>query len=318
MTSLEDLIRSSSRALVVGVGGGGDVVGALATARFLQFCGVGFVLGGLSWERPEIDPLPGPRSVQDVMNVHPLHQYAWLAKADSRTVGGAVFAESRMAGILGEDVLLLDINGGVVGVVDALQAALIECKADFLVGVDVGGDSLAKGIEPGLYSPLADAIMLSAYAELEAVGWRTLWAVFGYGSDGEMTNAEIECALREVAQKEGLLGAWGLTKRVVAELTAIVQTVPTEASAIPLRCAQGAWGETKIRRDQRGVKLTPLTTLTFFLSPTIVMNTLSIPAQAVRRSASLDEANEALHSLGIETELDRERREHATHVDRKW
>ena len=62
LLSLEDLIRSSRRALVIGVGGGGDVVGALATARFLEFCGLEFILGGLSWERSVFDPIPDPRS----------------------------------------------------------------------------------------------------------------------------------------------------------------------------------------------------------------------------------------------------------------
>src|SRR5689334_1763819 len=66
--SLEDLIRGSKRTLVVGVGGGGDVVGALATARMLEFCGIEFVLGGLSWERYVFDPLPGPRSIDEVEN----------------------------------------------------------------------------------------------------------------------------------------------------------------------------------------------------------------------------------------------------------
>ena len=59
--SLEDIIGASSRSLVIGIGGGGDVAGALATARFLEFCGLEFVLGGLSWERRVFDPLPGPR-----------------------------------------------------------------------------------------------------------------------------------------------------------------------------------------------------------------------------------------------------------------
>jgi len=45
--SLEDIIGASSRSLVIGIGGGGDVAGALATARFLEFCGLEFVLGGL-------------------------------------------------------------------------------------------------------------------------------------------------------------------------------------------------------------------------------------------------------------------------------
>ncbi|MFQ5853210.1 MAG: DUF1152 domain-containing protein, partial [Candidatus Binatia bacterium] len=49
--SLEEAFGLSSNAVVIGVGGGGDVVGALAAARFVEFCGLAFTLGGLSWER---------------------------------------------------------------------------------------------------------------------------------------------------------------------------------------------------------------------------------------------------------------------------
>jgi len=305
--SLEELIRSSSRALVIGVGGGGDVVGALAVARFLEFCGLKFFLGGLSWERSVFDPLPGPRSLAEVQEVRALHRYAWLANARSRTSTGVPFSEAKMAGVFGQEVLLLDINGGVRGAVEALEVASKELQADLLVGVDVGGDSLAQGAEPGLRSPLADSVMLAAYTELERRGRRGLWAVFGYGSDGEMTVEEIERALNQAAKAGGLLGAWGLTAKVVAELEPVIQKVHTEASAIPVECARGAWGEKRIRQDQRRVKLSPLTTLTFFLSPSVVFDTLSRPARAVSPSASLEEANAALHAIGIKTELDLER-----------
>ena len=314
--SLETLIHSSSRALVIGVGGGGDVVGALATARFLEFCGLEFKLGGLSWERSVFDPVPGPRSINEVENVRALHRYAWLANAESKTTTGVYFAESKMAGLLGEEVLLVDIHGGVTGVVHALEAALKTFRADLLVGVDVGGDSLAQGGEPGLRSPLADSIMLAAYAKLEELGQPALWGVFGYGSDGEMTVEEIERALNRVAQAGGLLGAWALTAKVVTELEEAIKKVQTEASAIPVECARGAWGERTIRQDKRKVKLTPLTTLTFFLSPTVVFRTLSRPAQAVRKSASLEEANEALHTIGLKTELDLEREKYQAEKDR--
>ena len=49
--SLTNLIRDSKHAVVIGVDGGGDVAGALATARLLEFCGLRSTLGGLSWER---------------------------------------------------------------------------------------------------------------------------------------------------------------------------------------------------------------------------------------------------------------------------
>jgi len=94
---------------------------------------------------------------------------------------------------------------------------------------------------------------------------------------------------------------------VVSELEDVVEKVPTEASAIPLRCARGAWGEGSIRYDERKVRLTPLTTLTFYLSASVLFHTLSRPAQAVATSTSLEEANDALHRLGIKSELDLER-----------
>ena len=305
--SLEDIIRAASRALVIGVGGGGDVVGALAAARFLEFCGLEFVLGGLSWERYVYDPVPGPRKLSEVESVRALHPYAWMANPNSRTNTGVPFAESKMAAVKGREVLLIDLNGGVKGVVDGIDAAMKELKTDLLVGLDVGGDSLAQGHEAGLRSPLADSIMLAAYAELEKRGLQTLWGVFGYGSDGELNVDEIELALSKVAAAGGLLGCWSLTPKIAAELAEVIKTVSTEASAIPVRCFQGAWGETNIRTDQRKVKLTPLTALTFFIATTKLFDTLARPARAVLQSTSLEQANDALHAIGVKTELDLER-----------
>jgi hypothetical protein len=310
--SLENLIRASSRALVIGVGGGGDVVGALATTRFLEFCGLEFVLGGLSWERSVFDPVPGPRMLGEVENVRVIHPRVWMANPKSQTKTGVFFAESRMAAVHGKEILLVDINGGVNGVVEGLEVAIREFKTDLLVGLDVGGDSLAQGDEPGLRSPLADSVMLAAYAELEKRGRRTLWGVFGYGSDGELTVDEIELAISKLAKAGAWLGTCSLTPNIAAELEEVIKTVPTEASAIPVKCFRGAWGESKIRSGQRSVRMTPLTALTFFLSTTKLFETLSRPAQAVRESSSLEAANDALHAIGIKTELDLEREKYRT------
>src|SRR5712692_11810671 len=107
--SLEDLIRSTRRALVIGVGGGGDVVGALATARFLEFCGLRFHLGGLPWERFVYDPVPGPRSAAEIENIRLLHPYAWLVNGYTHTYYGVRFAETEMAALYGWEVLPIDI-----------------------------------------------------------------------------------------------------------------------------------------------------------------------------------------------------------------
>jgi hypothetical protein len=262
----------------------------------------------LSWERNVYDPIPGPRRLSESKNVRALHEFSWLADEHSQTSTGVPFAEARMAQCINREVLLVDINGGVNGVVDGLEVAINALDADLLVGLDVGGDSLAEGQEPGLRSPLADSIMLAAFAELAQRGHRTIWGVFGFGSDGELTVDEIELALSKLGAAGGLLGAWSLTPKIAAELEEVIQTVPTEASAIPVQCFRGAWGRHDIRRGERQVKLTPLTALTFFMSTIKLYDTLARPAQAVRRSSSLDQANDALHALGIATELDYERK----------
>ncbi|MCH6545360.1 MAG: DUF1152 domain-containing protein [Deltaproteobacteria bacterium] len=118
---------------------------------------------------------------------------------------------------------------------------------------------------------------------------------------------EIEKALSVVAKGGGLLGAWCLTPKVVAEMLEVIKRVNTEASAIPVECALGAWGEKKIRNDERKVRMTHLTALTFFLSPSVIFQTLSRPARALVGSASLEDANAALHAIGLKTEIDLER-----------
>ena len=60
----EALLGSARRPLVLGIGGGGDVVGALATAEASRlYAGADPVVGGVAWERRPIDPVPGPRAV---------------------------------------------------------------------------------------------------------------------------------------------------------------------------------------------------------------------------------------------------------------
>ena len=307
LSSLETLLIRGRRALVIGVGGGGDVVGALATARFLEFCGLHFTLGGLPWERFIYDPLPGPRGLLEVRNVRVLHPHAWMVNGTTHSHTGVRFTETEMAALYDWEVLHVDINGGAAGALAGLEAAIASLSIDLVVGIDVGGDSLAYGNEFGLRSPLADAVMLAAFVELEKKGIPAIWGIYGYGSDGELTTDEIERALARVAEVGGLLGASALTPQIVRELEDVIEKVPTEASAVPLRCAKGAWGEASIRYDERKVKLTPLTILTFYLIPSAVFEVVARPARAVAASMSLEEANTALNALGIKTELDLER-----------
>jgi hypothetical protein len=305
--SLESILKKSKRAIIIGIGGGGDIVGTIPTARLLDMFGIDCILGGLPWERSVFDPVPGPRTFSEIKNLRPLNNTVWFANKNTVTATGVRFAETEMAEIYEKEMLLVDITKGVVGVVKGLNKAMSELNADLLIGIDVGGDSIGFGDEKGLASPLADAIMTASLSELSGK-YDTLLGLFGYGSDGELTPDELERSFSLISREGGFLGAWGITTEILREMEIVISKIPTEASRIPVECAKGERGEKYIRRETRKVYLSTASTVTFYLSPVVVVEKVSKPARLVLGSKSLDEANEALHSIGLFTELDLERK----------
>ena len=298
---LAAIVRNTKKAVVLGVGGGGDIVGTIPTARFLELFDISCVLGGLSWERFVYDPEPGTRSLDEVTHVQALAPSVWLANAETATTTGVRFAESDMAALYETETLLVDLSQGVSAVVSGLRTAMRELQADLLVGVDVGGDSLGAGHEPGLRSPLADAMMLAAFNQLQDE-FTCIWGVFGYGSDAELTPEEIDQALSRTAEHGGLLGAWGMTAATTAELQHVITHVRTEASAIAVACAEGASGSKAIREGTRSVHLSPVCTVTFYLSPRVLYEHVALLARVVNDAATLEDASALLQELGINSE----------------
>jgi hypothetical protein len=291
--------------LCVGIGGGGDVVGALAPADLAQRFGTSSVLGGITWERRPIDPLPGPRTLDELEGLgERLNDAVGLATPETSGPGGFLFAESRMAGVLGEPVVLVDPNPGPRAVAAGLDDAAAQLGCDLIVLLDVGGDVLAHGDEPGLASPLADAVMLAAALHMRTPA---VLAVFGAGCDGELTPAEVLERVAEVSMAEGLLGAWALTADAAPRLEAAIAVVPTEASAMALRCARGWYGTSTIREGRRSVELGPAGGITFFFEPVAAIESAARLAAAVANAGSLDEAHHVLTERGVRTELKYER-----------
>ncbi|HEV2814036.1 MAG TPA: DUF1152 domain-containing protein [Solirubrobacteraceae bacterium] len=299
-------LQGAGRVLCVGIGGGGDVVGALAAAQYVRSLGAEAIVGGLTWERRPIDPEPGPRRLDEIVNAEVLNEAVALAGPDTVTASsGIAFAESHMAGHLGERTVLVDPNPGPARVGRGLSDAARRLGCDAIVLLDVGGDALAHGDEPGLASPLADAILLAAARHIDPE-LRVVAAVFGAGCDGELTPAEVLDRIAEIAARGGWLGAYGLGPDEASLLEAAIEVVPTEASAMAVRCARGARGGTTIRRGRRKVELSPVGSLTFLLDPHVAMDSAARLADAVTDADSLRDANAILHRLGVRSELDYE------------
>src|SRR3954469_7893552 len=303
--AIDRLLRDAARVLCVGIGGGGDVVGALAAADLAQRLGTPAVLGGISWERRPIDPLPGPRTLDEVEGLaERLNDAVGLAAPETSGPGGFLFAESRMAGVLGEPVVLVDPNPGARAVAAGLDHAAGRLGCDLIVLLDVGGDVLAHGDEEGLASPLADAVMLAAAAHLRTPA---VLAVFGAGCDGELIPAEVLERVAEVSRADGFLGAWALTPDAAPRLEAAIAVVPTEASAMALRCARGWYGTSTIRGGRRTVELGPVGALSFYLDPGATLASAARLAAAVVEATSLEDAHAVLAARGVRTELAYER-----------
>ena len=295
---------------MLGIGGGGDVVGALAVARICQAHGCEVVLGGVAWERLPIDPHPGPRPASEIRDARPLAEHVLVAGPATATVDGGHFAEARMAELLGEETLLVDVWAAPEAIAKSLNDAALALGADAIVSIDVGGDVLGTGGEPGLASPLCDAVMLAATAlaaERSDGALTAIAGVFGPCCDGELTIDEFLDRLAALSAAGSLLGAAGMTPDVVAELERAIVTVPTEASAQAIRCAKGELGISSIRRGRRSVPLSPLGAMTFFFDPVEAVRSTAPLAKAVVEARGLEDANDRLHALGVRTELDYER-----------
>jgi hypothetical protein len=153
----------------VGIGGGGDVVGALAAAE---------LLGGRDRRRPHLGAPPGrsdpgPRRLDEVSHAELLNDAVALAGPDTSGPGGFLFCESHVARATGQRTVLVDPNPGPRALAGALDDAAAQLGCGRIVLLDVGGDVLAHGDEPGLASPLADAVLLGVRAVPADAGRRS-------------------------------------------------------------------------------------------------------------------------------------------------
>jgi hypothetical protein len=308
MLDAEAILRGARRPLVLGMGGGGDVVGALATAEFSRlYDGADPVVGGVTWERRVIDPVPGPRGREEIVGGEELAPGVLLADPSTRVRDrDVVFAESRMAGFLGQGTVLVDVNPGPGVIAASLGEATARLGCDLVVFIDVGGDVLAQGGEAGLSSPLCDAVMLAAASKLGDAGHPVLAGIFGIGCDAELTPAEVLGQLAIVASQGGFCGVRGLTGPVADRLEGAIAAVPTEASAQAVRAFRGASGVATIRDGRRSLELSSTAALTFYLDVEVTVRAVGRLARAVADAETLTDASWALNELGVRTELDRE------------
>ncbi len=298
-------ILCHKKILVIGIGGGGDVVSAALFAKILKDIGVEAFVASIVWERFVHDPVPGPIPLDAIHSRKNIGEYSAAINGDSyaiRNNNRIVFEAARVAEVLGEEVYIVDLMGGVKGYVKALKELLSYTGADYVIGVDVGGDVLARGDEEELWSPLADAMGLAA---LNEIGDSALM-VYSPGADGELPQDLVLKRISTIMGMNGCLGSIGVGREYIEFYEKLLEKTLSEASRIGLLALKGFNGYKTIRGGTRRIRVSPINTVAFILSPRQAIK-LSRPAQLVKETSSFADAWRILRENGIPTEYDLEK-----------
>jgi len=295
-------LEGCSRVLVLGIGGGGDIFATIPTRNLLKKMGIEVYLGCVAWERFVLDPKPGPRPLEELVNIQELSETVCIGGPDTITEDGIKLQASHLSERLGEKVVLVDITKGVKRVAEGLDEALSKLGASLVIGIDSGGDVLARGSEKNLRSPLCDSVML---ASLHYMRNRNFLGVFASGCDGELSIEEVLTYISEIASTGGYLGAYGMAREDAEMLEALVNGMVSEVSKIALLSFKGFRGSVSIRDGLFKAEASIVSTLTFYLDTEKTYNRSPI-AKAVSNSESILEASKELNKIGIRTELDLE------------
>ncbi|HDN74032.1 hypothetical protein DRP04_01495 [Archaeoglobales archaeon] len=294
-----DNLKDVRRALVFGIGGGGDIASTIPVANFLKKFGIDVLYGSVVWDRLVVDPKPGPRSLDELEEIEKINDLIGFAFPKTRTKYGIKPNVARAAEHFGK-VVAIDITKGPKSLANALRNFSEKLDVSLFVGVDAGGDAISVGFESGVKSPLSDATCVSALKDVNGIV-----AVFGFGSDGELRFEELLLNISEIIKMDGFLGCTSMSKNDYKEMKEITKFVVTEASSIPIMAFEGEFGVKKIRKS-RTVLISPLCILTFYFKAESVFK-INQAARIIEEAKNLEEANRLLNRNGILTELDFER-----------
>ncbi len=304
---LEDLLGFKPRSVMVyGAGGGGDAVSAAVLAKWIEdVCEVETYVGGVAWERYTIDPEPGPVPFNNFVNARSIGGHSVGIKPSTKVLraGREFYPQlARVSSVIGRELYTADLWEGVVGYLKGLSEIAEALGLEAFIAIDVGGDIVAEGCERNLRSPLADSMSLAAFSKFK----NSILVVASPGADGELSQEEVLERIDVIARSNGLLWVKGVSRSEAELYEELLKQVVTEASSIPLMAYRGRFGEVVIRGGSRRVKVGIMQALSFFIDIDVAYN-LSKTAKAVEGSRTLDEANEALHKIGVRTEYDLEK-----------
>ncbi len=281
--------------LIVAAGGGGDALAAAMLNTALYGDEDQAVILTYAWDRLLIDPVPGPRCAHDFAGLETVTRSVRSVPATARPIAPAGSTLPRLAAELPQTFALLEPQHGVEGVTNQLEELIAHLKPESIDLLDVGGDILARGDEPTLKSPLADALTLAACCRVDAP---VRLLVAGPGLDGELSADDLRPLLGPVVHT--------FTAEDAATIGSVLEWHPSEATGMLAATARGVRGTCEVR--DAGL-LVPLTEASpqlceVDLDEALSHNTL---ARSIMTTTTLDEVEAHSHEICGFSEIDYER-----------
>ncbi|MFG2651734.1 DUF1152 domain-containing protein [Streptomyces sp. NPDC048436] len=281
--------------LIVAAGGGGDAVAAAMLHTALYGDEDQAVILTYAWDRLLIDPVPGPRGPDNFTGLEQLTPAVWEVPADARPIAPAGSTLPRLAAELPHTFALIDPHHGAEGITRQLEELINHLSPGSIDLLDVGGDILARGDEPTLKSPLADALTLAACCQVNAP---VRLLVAGPALDGELLLEDLR----------GLLGplVHTFTSKDVEPVSSVLEWHPSEATGMLAATARGVRGTCEVRDAGLPVALTGEgpTVHEVDMDDAVTRNQL---ARAIMATETLDEAEAHSREICGYSEIDYQR-----------
>lgn len=296
--SVEELLTGCESVLIAGCGGGGDLVQSVSIMNYARHLGVqNIVLATISvnwWgtfaDGCEVFDLdwfqPAERINENLVRVLP------QTKLTGGIGSGKPTYEIAMAQTFDVPVYGIGLKNGLPGVKNALETLVQKHGCRLFICADVGSDTFFTGEETQVCSPLIDAFSVICASEMDIPG---VYALNGYGGDGEMHLAHLNRNIGECMRRGGYLGAGGITQKDVADLQRIFDIIgPDDVEQWPQRAAKGELGVFYCKRLW-GVERIPAAAVTFYFDPDVICE-MNPAIQACRGTKTLQEAEDAIYT----------------------
>lgn len=276
--------------LYIAAGGGGDAITATALAHAFQDPEP--VVMTYSWDRLMIDPVPGPRSAGDFTGLRQLAPGVLEVVPSTAPISPAGSSLPRLSHDLPARLLLLDPTGGAWGMSDQIAAAAHLFGVSRITVLDVGGDILTDGSDPGLRSPLADQLALAAaVGAIDFVRATATVIIAAPGIDGELPLDVVLGRLQTLRA-----GRRHVDYQAASTIRNIFRWHPSEASGLLAAAAEGLRGIVEVRDAGDQVLLTSETTEIFQASAEATAE-ITPAGGLLLSSRSLQEAEEIIRDL---------------------